>query len=171
MEINKKNMLSILWKEKANKIREKVKENKIQELEALRILIEKKSLVIALASLLKVEKLEQQIDVKSISEDDKMLILNALENKIKEKAELMKNKNIIIFKLELCKPNLMEKTLLEIIVWIYNVNIKQEKLKKDNKKQFYYLIYNYQQAKMIKEKEEILLELLYKMQLYIKNAR
>lgn len=93
-----------------------------------------------------------------------------LEINIKNISESLLKKNSIIFKLELYKPKFYLLELEELIVWIYNVNIKEEKLKKDNKKQFYYLIYNFQKAENTK-KQEIFLELLYKIQLYIKNAK
>lgn len=97
-------------------------------------------------------------------------VYEILEANIKNISEIMVKKNPIIFKLELYKPKFHLLDIEELIVWIYYVNIKQEKLKIDNKKQFYYLIYNFQKAEY-KKKEEILLKLLYKIQLYIKHAK
>jgi hypothetical protein len=98
-------------------------------------------------------------------------ILNIIKTQIETESQKMLAKNPIVFKLELCKPNLHEKTCKEILIWIHKVQIIESKLKKDNKKQFYYLIYKYEKEENIQEKQKVLLELLYKIQLYKKNAR
>ena len=161
------------------------KERQIIKLEKLILDIKEKGLLITLLNLKKFQneikavfKDEQfNINIKDIEKlvknnVEKEIQFNALlEANIKDVSILMLEKNPIIFKLELYKPKLYELELEELIVWIYNVKIKQNKFNIDNKKQFYYLIYNFQQAESISKKQEILLKLLYKIQLYIKHAK
>lgn len=172
-QINKKNMEKtsnylVLNKNKGKQQLIKGFKIQINELKRAKIIseignlienINKKELVMGLFSL---DKFKQEALVFSYEE------LNKVINKI---AKDIYENNVIFFKLELNMPKLYEIKIEQLIVWIYKVEIKEEKLKKDNKKQFFYLIYKFQKAIEIKEKQTILLELLYKIQLYIKNAR
>jgi hypothetical protein len=67
-------------------------------------------------------------------------------------------------------PNLVEITILNLIIWINNVEINEKKINIDKNKQFYYLINEFQKAKEIEEKEKILLELIPKIQKYVKYS-
>lgn len=80
----------------------------------------------------------------------------------------LQNKNPLIFNLKLYMPKFSELDIKVLIIWIYKVEIKQEKLLKDNKKQFFYLIYNFQKEENEEKKIQLFINLLKKMQLYIK---
>lgn len=121
--------------------------------------INKKNIIMGLFSL---EKFKKEALIFSNKE------LNKVIDKIAK--ELLKI-NSIIFKLELYKPKFHLLEIEELIVWIYKVNIKQEKLKTDNKKQFFYLIYQYQQEENLEKKQILLLEILKKIQKHIKYAK
>lgn len=101
------------------------------------------------------------------------LILNyeELNKVIDKKANELLKKNAIIFKLDLWMPKLYEFTIEELIVWINKVDVKPYKLKKDKKKQFFYLIYEYQNIIELEKKQLFLLEILKKIKKYIRYAR
>lgn len=79
--------------------------------------------------------------------------------------------NPIIFKLHLFMPKLYEIDWQILIIWIYKVELKAAKLKSDNKKQFFYLIQKFQNESLEDKRLDIFIELLQKIQLYIKNAK
>lgn len=137
------------------------KEKIILDIETLIEIINKKDLIIGLLSL---EKFKQKALIFSYEE----LELNKVIDKI---AKELFEKNVIIFKLDLYMPKLYEFTIEELIVWINKVEVKQDKLKKDNKKQFFNLIYEYQNVIEIEKKQLFLLKILKKIQKYIKYAR
>lgn len=64
-------------------------------------------------------------------------------------------------------PILYELKIEQLIVWIFRVKINQEKLKKDENKQFFYLISKFQET----GNKKIFIDLLHKIQLYIKYKR
>lgn len=147
------------------KIKELKVKQLISEIEKLILEINQKGLREALYSFKEIKK------EKNNNEEEMFNKLLDLDENIKNISELMLKKNPIIFKLELYKPKIYELTIEQLIVWIYKVEIKEEKLKMDNKKQFYYLIYKFQKEEKLEIKQSILLELLYKIQLYIKYAK
>jgi hypothetical protein len=67
-------------------------------------------------------------------------------------------------------PKLYEFDISLLLIWIYNVKLDKDKLLIDNNKQFFYLIYNFQEEKNEDLKIDILIKLLKKIQLYIKNS-
>lgn len=106
---------------------------------------------------------KSEIDIEDIDKLMQKVILQAYDIVLK--------KNLIYFKLELYMPKLKEISMKELIIWILYVEINETKLINDKSKQFYYLISKVQKASSIKDSELDLLELLKKIQLYIKHAR
>ena len=157
MEINKKTNFPLINQFKIQ-IKKLKKERMISNLENLIVEINKKGLLMGLFSLKVIKK-------ESVNNTEQEL--SDIINKIY--IDLYK-KNPILFKLELYMPKLYEFSLEQLIVWIYKVELKQEKIKKDEKKQFFYLIYQFQNAQTISEQQSILLKLLKKFQLYLKNV-
>lgn len=109
--------------------------------------------------------------VKEYPLEGQIILYELLIQKIKEESEIMLKKNPIIFKLELYIPKMYDLTLKLLFIWIYNVKINENKLKKDKNKQFFYLIYEFQKGEDLIKKEEIILKLLKKIQFYIKYAK
>jgi hypothetical protein len=76
-----------------------------------------------------------------------------------------------MFKIHLFMPKLYEIDIPLLIIWIYKVELNENKLKNDKKKQFFYLIYRFQKEEFDELRIKILIELLLKIQLFIKNAK
>lgn len=158
MEITKKSKFFLIDQFKIQIIELK-KEKMISNLEKLIIEIKNKGLLMGLFSLKDIKK-----ESKTNTEQELSDIINKIYTDLYKK-------NPILFKLELHMPKLYEFTLEQLIIWIYKVEVNGNKIKKDEKKQFFYLIYQFQSAKTIPEQQSILLNLLQKIQLYIKNAK
>lgn len=79
--------------------------------------------------------------------------------------------NPIMFKVHLFIPKLYEIDIQLLIIWIYKVELDENKLKTDNRKQFFYLIHKFQKEESDEIRIKILIELLSKIQLFIKNAK
>lgn len=103
-------------------------------------------------------------------EQEALLIKVALSNFDKYINVLEKEKPII-FNLKLYMPKLYKWDIKTLISWLYKVEIDSVKLNNDKKKQFFYLIHQFQKETNEDKKLEIFISLLKKLQLYIKNAR